>query len=235
MKKGAIILILLLAGLAGTTVYYSFANEKTTPVSVEQPSPVTQEVPSKPVVQVAPTRDLVIASATTTQESLVNPIDRANERMTKKQFGTYVSPGHSLVPNEHFKGLHAAVDFEILNDSELVNEVEIRTVCQGPLVLKEWVKGYGGVAVQECTLDGKPISLIYGHMDLESITANKGDTMSPGQRLGNLGDAYSHETDGARRHLHLGFYNGVPVDIRGYVPTQEELAKYLDPCDYICK
>ncbi|MEK7103461.1 MAG: peptidoglycan DD-metalloendopeptidase family protein [Patescibacteria group bacterium] len=234
MKIRALIFILLFLGLAGTTAYYSFAREKTVSFAqAEIPpmvgvSPIIQERPS-----VEPT--LVQRVSTINAPGFVNPIDYASERMTKKHFGTYVSPDHSLVPNEHFKGLHAAVDFEILDDREIASEVEIRTVCQGPLVRKEWAKGYGGVVVQECILNDNPISIIYGHMDIASIVAEKGDIMMPGDRLGNLGDGYSHETDGARKHLHLGFYNGVPADIRGYVPTQEELVKYLNPCHYICQ
>lgn len=35
--------------------------------------------------------------------------------------------------------------------------------------------------------------------------------------MANLGNGYSSDTDGERKHLHLGIHLGEVVDIRGYV------------------
>ena len=43
-------------------------------------------------------------------------------------------------------------------------------VCTGPLRLKEWATGYGGVAVEQCQLDKQTVTIIYGHLRLASIT-----------------------------------------------------------------
>jgi hypothetical protein len=53
--------------------------------------------------------------------------------------------------------------------------------------------------------------------------------------LGILGKGYSGETNGERKHLHLGFHKGNGINLLGYVNTQEQLIDgWLDPCQYVC-
>jgi len=88
--------------------------------------------------------------------------------------------------------------------------------------------------VQTCELNKQPITVVYGHLKLASITANAGDSLNAGDTLGILGAAYSSETNGERKHLHLGFYKGTSVNILGYVQDQSELSGWLDPCLDVC-
>jgi hypothetical protein len=90
------------------------------------------------------------------------------------------------------------------------------------------------VAVESCNLNGQPITVIYGHLKLASINTAQGGNLAPGDVLGVLGAAYSQETSGERKHLHLGFHKGTAVDILGYVQNKADLSGWIDPCLYVC-
>jgi len=53
--------------------------------------------------------------------------------------------------------------------------------------------------------------------------------MSPGQVLGLLGAGETSETDGQRKHLHLGIHLGSQIELRGYVESSAQLTNWLDP------
>ena len=89
--------------------------------------------------------------------------------------------------------------------------------------------------VQSCELEKKPITVIYGHLKLDSIKANLGENIDLGNIVGILGADKSPESDGERKHLHLGFHKGSNVDIRGYVKNNAELSDWVDPCLYLCQ
>lgn len=174
------------------------------------------QVPEQP--QVAPT-----SSAAFSQ-----PLDRAADRVTKKQFGTRVTPQSSPVQPEWFSGYHTGVDYETFPEEAEV-DVPVRAVCAGPLFSARTASGYGGVAVQSCELGGDPVTVVYGHLRLTSITAKAGDRLAAGDTFGVLGTGYSRETDGERKHLHLAIYRGGTANIRGYVATSAELSGWIDP------
>lgn len=110
----------------------------------------------------------------------------------------------------------------------------VRAICSGQLKLKEYASGYGGVAVQACQLDNSPVTVIYGHLKLASITPTVGENITVGETIGVLGADKSVETDGERKHLHLGIHWGSAVNILGYVASQTELQNWIDPCLYVC-
>lgn len=163
----------------------------------------------------------------TSTSALRDPISNARSRVTKKPFGIYVTLKTSPVQPERFTGYHTGVDFETYPD-EQDRDVAIMAVCTGPLVLKQVGSGYGGMAVQRCDIDGSPVSVTYGHVRLTSITAKVGDTLTVGKKFAVLGTGYSKETDGERKHLHLGIHRGVTTNTRGYVATQAELSQWID-------
>lgn len=182
----------------------------------------------------------LVPGATTSQQSsqtvsgnFVSPLDKPTDRVTKKKFGQYITPKTSPVQPERFSGYHTGVDFETFPEEQNI-DVAIKAICTGTLKLKEFASGYGGVAIQECQLNNSPITVIYGHLRLASILANVGDTVEVGSKLGVLGTGYSPETDGERKHLHLGIHKGTEINIRGYVSTPQELNSFLDPCEFIC-
>lgn len=174
-----------------------------------------------------------LPTASTTRESKLGwPISNALERVTKKTFGMEVHPHTSPVKNDRFDGYHVGVDFEVLPEEEEI-DVPIRAICDGPLFHKQFAKGYGGYALQTCRLDGERVTVLYGHMDLESVRATSTRAIGRGETIGVLGHGYSPETDGVRKHLHLGIHRGSQIDIRGYVQSTSEINRWLDVLPYL--
>jgi len=161
------------------------------------------------------------------------PLDRASERVTKKPFGIYITPATSPVQPERFQGYHTGTDFEIFPE-ELNIDVPVHAVCSGKLLLEEYASGYGGVAVESCELENNAITVIYGHLKLSSISSKTGDVINAGDTIGILGKGYSAETNGERKHLHLGFHKGTAVNIKGYVNAEADLYEWIDSCEYVC-
>lgn len=178
------------------------------------------------------------ASASTTREmipdtaTITPPVENAVNRVTKKTFGLYIRPGHSPVSPERFRGYHTGVDFETTK-SERKTDVPVSAICAGPLVLKKWANGYGGVAVQRCRVNGEDVTVVYGHLKLASIKIKTGEPVAQGDRIGLLGKAYSHETDGERRHLHLGIHKGTAINILGYVNKKSSLDQWIDVMTFL--
>lgn len=162
------------------------------------------------------------------QQTWVAPIEHARERVTKKPFGIFITPQNSPVQPERFSGYHTGTDFELL-PGETEPDIEVRAACAGPLITKKIVRGYGGVAIQRCTLNGSPVTVLYGHLSLKSVDAKLEQELSPGERIGTLGTGFSTETDGERPHLHFAIHRGSSVELKGYVQTEEELDGWADP------
>lgn len=172
-----------------------------------------------------------IKSATSTAAVIESvwqpPLDRWQERITKKPFSIKVSPQNSPVQHEKFSGYHTGVDFETFTD-EADTVVTIKTICAGKIIFKQRVSGYGGVFIQSCQYNGQPITVMYGHLVLSSIKLKIGSDIKAGTIIGNLGQGYSYDTDGERKHLHLGIHLGSKVELKGYVQTEAELSGWLD-------
>lgn len=160
------------------------------------------------------------------------PIDRALERVTKKPFGIDVSPNNSPVSPEKFTGYHTGVDFETFPD-EQDKEVVIYAICSGPLLTKRSASGYGGVVIQKCELENQVITVIYGHLQLASVSAKIEEKLFTKSKIGILGKGYSAETSGERKHLHLGIHKGLAVNILGYVQKKVELNNWIDAMKYL--
>jgi hypothetical protein len=180
----------------------------------------------KPVINPIPTIQVI--------RDFYPPLTHAADRITKKTFGMYITPQNSPIQPERFTGYHTGTDYEVTPE-ELNQPVTVNTICSGKLLIKEYASGYGGVAVQACLLKNKPITVIYGHLKLASIIWNKGDTIEANITLGVLGANKTSETDGERKHLHLGIHLGPDINIRGYVSTADQLTGWTDPCKLVCK
>ncbi len=159
---------------------------------------------------------------------IVLPISQAKDRITKKFFGTYVTPQNSPVQPERFKGYHTGLDFETFAN-EQNSEVAVNVICSGKILRKGYASGYGGYAVQACVINGQTATVVYGHLREPSITGKLGQKLTAGDSLAVLGTGYSSETDGERKHLHLGIHKGASVNIIGYVQNQNELSGWMDP------
>ena len=158
---------------------------------------------------------------------LVPPLPDSAARITKKPFGLKVSPGHSPVSPERFSGYHTGTDFESFPD-EQDKDVVVSAVCSGPLLEKRRASGYGGIAVQRCDLGGRVVTVVYGHLVLSRISPAVGTELAAGTPFAVLGQGHSYDTDGERKHLHLGIHLGAQINIKGYVATRAELGQWLD-------
>ncbi len=184
----------------------------------------------KNLISVSPTNLNPPATAPTTEAQkfdIVPPLADAASRVNKKPFGIYVSPGHSPVNPERFTGYHTGTDFEIFPGEEN-SDVTVTAVCTGKILRKETARGYGGMVVQACTYHNEPITVVYGHIRLSSMTQKIGDVLNQGDKFVVLGTAYSSETGGERKHLHLGIHKTTTIDTRGYVSDSSLLDNWYD-------
>ena len=159
---------------------------------------------------------------------LPSPSFYSADRITKKPFGIYISPGYSPVSPERFAGYHVGTDFE-LYDNEDPHNIDVTALCNGTVLYVAWVKGYGGVVVQSCTIDNSEVTVLYGHLSLDTIAYSKGDILTSGDRIASLGKGYSQETDNERSHLHLSVHKGPSIELRGYAEEKNEISDWLDP------
>jgi murein DD-endopeptidase MepM/ murein hydrolase activator NlpD len=162
----------------------------------------------------------------------VDPLPNALSRITKKPFGILINPKTSPVQPERFAGYHTAIDLETTLEEQSI-DVPVKVLCDGKLLVARNASGYGGVTVQSCTLDGLAVTVAYGHIKLASMTAKVGDQLKAGDFLANLGKGFSNETDGERKHLHLGIHKGNIVNISGYVQNKSQLNNWIDPAKYL--
>ena len=161
------------------------------------------------------------------------PLSQAGQRVTKKPFGIFITPATSPVQPERFHGYHTGADFEILPGEENA-DVLVRAVCEGKLRVRQFVSGYGGVAIQDCQLGGENVTVLYGHLSLTSVKWEVGNEILESEVIGNLGEPAKGETDGERKHLHLAIHKGTGINYRGYVNSKNELSAWVDPCLYFC-
>ncbi len=176
-----------------------------TPSPAATPNPtVTVETP--PTLAPAPT--------------VTFPIAGYVERRTFKVFGQYVA--------DRFQGYHTGDDVEY---ADVAGDVPVYAMTDGEVVMAKRVSGYGGVIVVRHAVNGKTISALYGHLDLQSVRP-VGTQVKQGDQLAILGDHQSAETDGERKHLHFHLWEGGGERISGYVQTEAALGQYLNPSDF---
>ena len=178
-----------------------------------------------------PSTDEAVEPSTTQAETFF-PLARANERITKKPFGIRVSPQDSPISPEKFFGYHTGTDFEAFPEEENV-DVPVMAICTGPLLRAATASGYGGYAAQSCDIRGEAVTVVYGHLRRSSIQQKVGDLIEGGTAFAVLGTGFSPETDGERKHLHLGIVRGEGINIRGYVSSASLLTRWMDVEDVI--
>lgn len=164
----------------------------------------------------------------------VQPMDDTDDRPMLLTFGLYVTPDpaqNPIDPPERFTGYHSALDIEIFEDEE-DKDVPVYAVCDGTVTYAGFAGGYGGLVKQTCRLDGEDIMVLYGHLAISGMV-NEGVTVSAGDVIGRLGASRSPDTDGSRKHLHLGMHRGAGDFSLGYVQSEEELKSFIDPTDVL--
>lgn len=202
VKRNIILIVVILAAAAAV---WFFSGHKQGSLSTNSPG---QTVASVPMV--------------------VPPVSDFQTRVTKKPFGIYVTPKNSPVSPEKFTGYHMGADFET-SPSEQNIDVLVNVICTGKLLMKKWASGYGGVTVQSCTINNQAVTVIYGHLNIDTVTPSVGQLLNFGDHLAMLGKGYSQQTDGERKHLHLGIHKGTAINILGYTQNKADLSNWIDP------
>lgn len=249
MKKLAILIGIILIGAGSFLV---FKKEHMTQVActkeaklcsdgsaVGRTGPQCEFAPCPEIKATQTNNDLLVEENVVKSEpekvpDIVVPLDKVKKRVTKKPFGIFITPKDSPVQPEKFRGYHTGIDYEVFPE-EMKADVSVRAVCPGTIAVKRSATGYGGVIVERCELGGGPVTVVYGHLALGSVTADIGESVEQGDVIGVLGTAGSADTDSERKHLHLGIHKGEVIDIRGYVAEQKMLDQWLDPCEFFCK
>ncbi len=221
MKKIAIFLSLIF--LAGCT-YLEVSDDPVVQSSQDHEAVLHRE--GEPVPAAFPSQHFSVLSGG--PASFAEPLFRAQDRVLKKPFGVLIDPDTSPVQPERFSGYHTGVDFEIL-DGELDQDVAVFAICDGKISHVRWVRGYGGVITQSCMMGDERIFVLYGHIAVHDTIISAGETVRSGQRISVLGDHLSQETDGERKHLHLGI--SLSDDLRGYVSERSALGQWLNYLD----
>lgn len=230
-KNFQYVIFVIGALVIGAIVYLAIFQKSNTRVAINQnitlahsPTPSPSIAPS---ISPSPSPTLVQSFTPSNSFKFSKPIERALERVTKKPFGIKISPKDSPVSPEKFSGYHTGVDFETFSDEKDI-DIAVYAICSGPLVMKKYASGYGGVAVQSCNINNEDVTVIYGHLRLSSIATKVHQTIEQGKKIGVLGMGYSAETNGERKHLHLGIHKGKNIVLLGYAQKQEELNRWID-------
>jgi murein DD-endopeptidase MepM/ murein hydrolase activator NlpD len=161
------------------------------------------------------------------KKTIFEPISDALTRITKKPFGIYITPATSPIQPEKFTGYHTGVDFEIKAGEENV-AVPVSATCDGTIIAKQYVDGYGGVIVESCTINNGAVTVLYGHQGIEVSNVKIGQNVTGGEKISELAQANSYYSGGERKHLHLGIHKGTTIDWRGYVASESELSAWID-------
>jgi hypothetical protein len=220
-----IFLMILSFSLLLTTLFFALQNPRNKAETAQTstsagPAAPTENVTNTPLQTEVRIQEHSIFSA---------PISDWKNRIIKKPFGIKISPQNSPVQPERFSGYHTGTDFEI-KPGELNTKVYVNAICDGEIIEKRLVSGYGGVFVQSCKFNEYPITVLYGHISFSNeFSPKKGEAIEKGQLLASLADDKSSESGGERKHLHLSIHKGEKIELRGYAQNKAALQTWIDP------
>jgi len=160
------------------------------------------------------------------------PIYNFDTGVTSKPFGIYITPNTSPIQPEKFTGYHTGVDIEIPDDFQNV-DVPVYSISDGVVKLARTASGYGGVMAIVYEIEDSSYVAVYGHLRFSSFSVSVGDKVAAGQKIAVLGNGFSKETDGERKHLHFAVKPGSDVDLRGYVSNKTDLDEWVDPVAFL--
>lgn len=163
------------------------------------------------------------------------PLDNTENRALLLNFGMYVTPDpgqNPIDPPERWTGYHTAQDIEIFPD-EIDKDVPVFAACNGKVIFKGEVNGYGGVLIQLCKLNLEDVTVLYGHINPHRIEADMDQELNIGDRIGILGSHKTRDAGYNRKHLHFQIHRGPEIVLRGYVSRPEDLSSYINPINII--
>ncbi|MFI5265492.1 MAG: M23 family metallopeptidase, partial [Candidatus Levyibacteriota bacterium] len=143
----------------------------------------------------------------------------------------YAKHPRALFPTK-FYGYHAGQDLETFANEKPDNVlVPFYAVADGTITYLGTLSGYGGVILEKLS-DGQHTAL-YGHIKLPS-NVTVGDSVQAGQLLSYLGNNFSNETSGERKHLHFAIHIGTDLYFHGHEPSLQILHnEWEDPLPFL--
>jgi murein DD-endopeptidase MepM/ murein hydrolase activator NlpD len=163
------------------------------------------------------------------------PLADFSSRQSFKSYSQYIDLAfyigkENLFPNR-FTGYHAGIDLEILPGEEN-SPVPVYTVYSGKIIFSGTVSGYGGVVLEE--IDNSDLTALYGHINIIDTQYQVGEMAGSGSVLTYLGDGFTNQTGGERKHLHFAIYKGSGLYFKGYESTLSSLNQHwIDPEKYL--
>lgn len=178
--------------------------------------------------------DTEVMSEKIAEPSVTSPLPNIEERPRLLTFGLYVTPDparNPIDPPERFTGYHTALDFEILPGEERI-DVPVFAMCDGTVLFRDAVDGYGGMFIQSCMLNDQPVTVLYGHLRIDSLP-RKNTAVKQGDPIALLAPAYSRGSDDTRKHLHIGIHKGTQLEFLGYAQDAKRLEEFIDPASLL--
>ena len=209
MGKSLIVIAIGVLLFVGAAVFLSVRKQENSQLTIPTAAASVLVTPAAPVVM----------------NNLADPVKDFKQRVTKKFFGTYVTPNNSPVQPEKFTGYHAGADAEY---GDAAGDVPVYAITDGTVLVARWASGYGGVIAIQHIINNQKVIGIYGHVNPSSLPKVSVKVIA-GQQIGILGKGGSNETDGERKHLHFGLVKGTTVNLLGYVKNTSQLSAWIDP------
>lgn len=171
--------------------------------------------------------DLTDQISTAVTTDYVYPIQTYSTHRTSKVFGQYIAPD----AGDRFSGYHTGDDVEV---DDINASAAVYAITGGTMIRRQTVPGYGGVVILKFSNNDITYHALYGHLDLDSVGIAVGEQVVAGQQLGLLGEDKSADTDGERKHLHFAIYPYTGTEqFAGYVDTEADIAKWIDPAAFL--
>lgn len=233
MQKYILILLAIIGVLVlGGTAYT---------IKSRQPAPAASITPSSSIIspQTSTTvsDSLPITSSTPeTATTVYYPMTRYTERITNRWYDKQITAADRdpLPCGYPFTGYHTGDDLEVFPE-ELTTKTPVYAIAAGTVQSVGTLNGYGGLIVITHVIDGQTVTAYYGHINTSNTTIKEGDKVTAGQRITDLGDNCSTQTDGERKHLHFAIHNGSAIDVRGYADSQQEIAAWINPKEFLAR
>ena len=191
-----------------------------------------------------PLAGLLLIPASVSAASVEVPVEDYYSRQTVKLFATLANAefherNRVLFPNNGFRnqftGYHAGTDIDFHDPADLTRPVAVKAVADGEVVHVGSIAGYGGLVILRHTTP-ESVTSLYGHVRLSNAAVKVGQRVRAGERLAYLGDQFSADTSGARKHLHFGIHKGAALDVEGHEPSIEQLnAEWYNPNDWLAR
>ncbi len=171
--------------------------------------------------------------------SFFYPMDKYNERQSVKGFGQFIDDQfykgkENLFPYNRFYGYHAGVDLETFAD-EKSKPIPVFAISSGTITYVGSLSGYGGVILLK--LDGENVTALYGHVKIKDLQFKIGahiDINDSPIVITYLGDEFSSETSGERKHLHFAIHKGTDLYFHGHETSPSILdKKWYDPTVFL--